>query len=490
MTAQHTPFDVPADSECPWWPILQGGIGTGASRRKSATATPHAAPDPAAPFDVSAEPLPPASLTYDWVSKHLGVAIKRVWEQGEVVPRVRVGDFLLGLESALAARGAKTDDVRNLSGDSERPPVYESVRLCSTLSHTFLVEGMSFRRADFGPLVLDFSKTWGGGLAVTCYTAAERSGENGDLFARAWRWADENNHLRGEAFSLGGEFLPRTSDGWDDVFLEEENKSSLKRTCDLFNEKGAAFANRGVILTGPPGTGKTLSGRILRNQAKGTFVWISARDFHESGSYGGIRFGFRTARDLAPSVLFVEDVDNWLDSYTVDLVKTEMDGISRSSGVLTVLTTNFPEHLPAALIDRPGRFHDVLHFALPTGKARADMLAKWLPDLDDAGRADAVARTDGMSGAHVYELAHFARTLNEHDGLPLGEAVSQALAKVEEQRKLIGALRSEGGDNRPRRRAVDAATTPRPAPTAKSWAGLAGSRRQLDGDARREGRTR
>ncbi len=435
-----------------------------AAERPSVWAPGWDAPEEDKSFDVAAESLPPSSTTYDWVSRYLEVPIKSIWEQGEVVPRVRMGDFLLGLRHALGSRRAEADDVRNVEGRSESPPVYEVVRLDSKSQESFLVEGATFYRADFGRLVVKVRPHWGG-LVVTCYTSAEHSASNAELFAKAWAWADQHNHLKGEAFSLGGEFLPRTQEGWDDVFLEEENKVSLRRTCELFNAKGAGFANRGVILTGPPGTGKTLSGRILRNQAKGTFLWVSSRDFHESGSYGGIRFGFKMARELAPSVLFVEDVDNWMGDTTVDLVKTEMDGISRSSGVLTVLTTNFPERLPAALIDRPGRFHDVLCFGLPSAKARGEMLAKWLPGLPAAQRQSAAARTEGYSGAHVYELAHFARTLNEHDGLSLADALERALAKVEQQRQLITGLQLEGSDYRPRRRSGEGEFK-------KSWSGL------------------
>jgi len=93
-------------------------------------------------------------------------------------------------------------------------------------------------------------------------------------------------------------------------------------------------------------TGKTLSSRIIRNQAKGSFIWVSARDFHKAGSVGGVGLAFELAREIAPSVIVFEDVDNWLYDTTIDLMKTEMDGIARSSGVLTILTTNFPERLP------------------------------------------------------------------------------------------------------------------------------------------------
>jgi SpoVK/Ycf46/Vps4 family AAA+-type ATPase len=264
-----------------------------------------------------------------------------------------------------------------------------------------------------------------------------------------WTWssspwqlaAERYNFLRGEAFSLGGEFLPRTADSFDGLFLEAANEQCLQSTLRQFNEKQESFANRGAIFMGPPGTGKTLSGRVLRNQAAGTFVWISARDFRYAGAFGGISYAFELAKELAPCVLFLEDVDNWLDSYAIDLLKTEMDGIGRYKGVWTVLTTNFPEELPEALIDRPGRFHDVLNFALPTEAVRTKMVKAWLPGLGGDALKKAVAGTDGYSGAHVFELCHFARTLQEQEPTKsLDGALDEALAKVRQQKEMVAAL--------------------------------------------------
>jgi len=252
------------------------------------------------------------------------------------------------------------------------------------------------------------------------------------------------NFLKGEAFALSGEFLQRGGESFDDLFLDDKNGAAIRRLVTLLNEKGSVLENRGALLVGPPGTGKTLSGRILMNQAKATFVWVSARDFHYSGGFQGMADAFEIARECAPTVLFIEDVDNWLDGHTVDLLKTEMDGIARSSGVVTILTTNYPESLPKALIDRPGRFHDVLRFDLPNEKARAAMLARWMPRLgaDDAQRA--VRATAGYSGAHIRELARFAGIIAEQDSLTQSQALAKALEKLQEQRDLITSVQTTG----------------------------------------------
>ena len=182
-----------------------------------------------------------------------------------------------------------------------------------------------------------------------------------------------------------------------------------------------------------------------------TFIWISARDFHYSGSFGGISYGFELARELSPSILFIEDVDNWLDSYTVDMIKTEMDGIRRYKGVTTILTTNFPELLPEALIDRPGRFHDVLKFGLPSDDIRGQMLARWIPALEGDAKAKAVTETKGMSGAHIKELANFAAAIQADENCTVAESVEKALAKIKEQRELIDKVQLQGSNYRPHR---------------------------------------
>jgi ATPase family associated with various cellular activities (AAA) len=417
-----------------------------------------------------------ASTTHRVAAKYLGCQIKDLHQSSVMVPSPRMGSFLNGLKQVLSSY--HTVEVRNLSDRSEQPLVYETIQLNSKLRDTFLVQGTMFmesvsprgKRANprqmlkvigqvgkgSGPhnnygagasdkrFVIKFRPEWGG-LNVTVITKRADAALNQDVVDRSWAWAREHNYLKGEAFALSGEFLPRTSEGFGDVFLEEHNKTAVQRTLELFNKKGIDFANRGVIMCGPPGTGKTLSSRILRNQAKGTFIWVSSRDFHASGSVGGISMAFEMAKELAPCVLCMEDVDNWLRPTSVDLLKTEMDGISRSKGVLTVLTTNFPEELPDALIDRPGRFHDVLEFKNPTANARKAMLAKWLPNAPAASIKEAVERSDGYSGAHVYELAHFAKSLQEHDDLAPAQAVAEALRKVEEQRQLVTALKRSGG---------------------------------------------
>jgi Zn finger protein HypA/HybF involved in hydrogenase expression len=387
-------------------------------------------------FDPAGESLKPATLMHDWVSKYLDVPIKRICESHASVPSAKTGAWLTALESKLT--GAQVDDVRNIGGDSERPPQYEAIQLTSTKSDTFLVDGTRFVRFPEMKCVLAVEPAYFG-IHATLYTDLEQRDANINFFAGVQKLADEYKFLKGEAFSLSGDFLTRDgSTTWDDVFLTKKNETAVRHATAMLAEKGGAMPSRGVMMLGPPGSGKTMSGRAMMNECKGaTFIWIAARDFYHCGSFGGFSYAFDMAKELAPAILFFEDVDNWMRDTAVDLLKTEMDGLTQNKGILTVLTTNHPEQLPKALIDRPGRFHDVLLFDNPTEAVREKMIGRWLPDADDKQRSAAVKRTDGWSGAHVYELCAYAKATAEQDKLDTGEALVKSLDKIAEQRQLI-----------------------------------------------------
>jgi HK97 family phage major capsid protein len=399
-------------------------------------------------FDVTQEQFPAASAEEALVSKYLGVEIKHLERRKAQIMSVRMGAFLTAVNEEL--RDWLVDDVRNLDWQGrETTPLYETIQLNSSKSNDFLVDGMRFLRQEgerSSKATLRVQPRWWG-LDVTVY-GLRSTGDAHHLLGRVQATAKTINFLKGEAFSLSGEFLPKTGETFSDLFLDPANAAAVERVVKLINDRGKDLENRGVLLMGPPGTGKTLSARIVRNEAKATFIWVSSRDFHYSGSFGGFTEAFDLARECAPSVIVFEDVDNWLYDTTVDLLKSEMDGVAVRSGVVTMMTTNFPELLPAALIDRPGRFHDVLRFGLPDAGARKQMLERWLPGLAATDLQKAVEATHGYSGAHVRELARFAKIIAEQDGLTLAKALASALAKLAEQRELINATQRRGSHYR------------------------------------------
>jgi len=406
-------------------------------------------------FDIAEEPLEASTVEYGLIQKFLGCEMKNISETTITIPSVSIGNYLSGLK--VAVKDWEVQDVRNIGYDgTERPPARSVIQLNSKISEEFLIEGTIFYKAykekeaneieiEKIPIVMKRRPSWGG-LVLTMFVEHKHIGVYYKAMNIVHKWIEENNWLKGERFSLSGQFIEKTDHNWDDVFLTEKNIKALQLSLRSLEKKKQHAPNRGLLLIGPPGTGKTLSGRIMANVLDDvTFIWISARDFYRSGAAGGIGFGFDMARKLAPSILFVEDIDNWLHARATDLLKTEMDGLKQSTGVVTMLTSNYPETLPDALIDRPGRFHDVLNFDLPDSDIRSKMIQKWTggqvveKDLDGF-----VSETIGYSGAHIYELVAFAKSLMEDDEeLEMPEAVRMSLRKIEEQRELISNVRGE-----------------------------------------------
>ncbi len=400
-------------------------------------------------FDVNQEHLEPSKLEYDWVSRFIGCQVKHLFYTRTFIPSIQIGSWLTGLREL--TRDYHIEDTRNIDpSGKERPPKYEVIQLNSKTSDDFLVDGMVFYSGSGRNFVINLTPDWSG-LSVSMYTSTKDKDFNRELITRTWRWSKDHNFLKGEAFGLCGGFIDKTDERWDDLFLPEQNRGPVERLVRQMNSKGSQALNRGMILMGPPGTGKTLSARIVRNQAEATFIWVSARDFYHAGRYGTFMLAFDMARDLAPSIICFEDVDNWMDNFTEDLLKTEMDGMSQSKGVATILTTNYPERIPDSLIDRPGRFHDVLAFDLPDLKLRQAMLKRWLPEASDVEVSKAAKRLEGYSGAHLHELARYAKTIQEEEELSVGDALTKAIEKVEQQRELINSSQLSGSHHQPHR---------------------------------------
>ncbi len=392
-------------------------------------------------FDITREKYDAAYPELGIVARYLDCEIRDLWQSSDSIPPSRTGSFLTALDETIG--DWIIDDTRRLDSSregrvTELPPVFETMQLNSTESREFMTNGTRFMRSEEAGMVVTVQPSWYG-YDIRMFALRAKREVAQKFLTRTWERASQINYLKGEAFALSGEFLERGEEGWDDLFLDEKNFDAVTRQVALINERGAALSSRGIILMGPPGTGKTLAGRIMMNRCKdATFVWVSARDLYYSGAFGGIEHAFAVARECAPAILFFEDIDNSFNERTIDLLKTTMDGIKQRGGVTTVLTTNFPERLPKALLDRPGRFHDVLKLDLPNAAARTRMLAKWLPDLaTDEVRTKIVEQTEGYSGAHMRELANYVSTLREQDSLELDDAVERALTKITEQRDLI-----------------------------------------------------
>jgi len=152
-------------------------------------------------------------------------------------------------------------------------------------------------------------------------------------------------------------------------------------------EKLGIEAPKGVLLYGPPGTGKTLLAKAVANESQAHFISISGPEIM-SKFYGEsearLREIFKEAREKAPSIIFVDEIDSIapkreevtgeVERRVVSQMLSLMDGLEGRGKVIVIAATNRPNAIDPAL-RRPGRFDREIEIKVPDKKGRRDILA-------------------------------------------------------------------------------------------------------------------
>ena len=151
-------------------------------------------------------------------------------------------------------------------------------------------------------------------------------------------------------------------------------------------EKLGIEAPKGVLLYGPPGTGKTLLAKAVANESNAHFISISGPEIM-SKFYGEsearLREIFKEAREKAPSIVFVDEIDSIapkreevtgeVERRVVSQMLSLMDGLEARGKVIVISATNRPNAIDPAL-RRPGRFDREIEIKVPDKKGRSDIL--------------------------------------------------------------------------------------------------------------------
>ncbi len=203
---------------------------------------------------------------------------------------------------------------------------------------------------------------------------------------------------------------------FDDLVLAGDLKKNIQEDFSAFLAARAEYERygiphkRGVLFTGPPGNGKTHCLRaVMKFLGVPCLYVMSLRDKY-STEESLIDMVFERAREVAPCCLVFEDLDAMIHDKNRSYFLNQLDGLAGLSGVLTLATTNHPERLDPAIVDRPSRFDRKYHFALPAPHERQAYLALWNTRVDAALRvvpADVerlTDATDGFSFAYLKEL--------------------------------------------------------------------------------------
>jgi hypothetical protein len=167
---------------------------------------------------------------------------------------------------------------------------------------------------------------------------------------------------------------------------------------------------RGVLLIGPPGNGKTHTVKAIVNQLRRPCLYVKSFKPRYGTVQGSIGAVFNRARQTAPCLVVLEDLDSLIDDKTRSAFLNEMDGFATNTGVVVLATTNHPERLDPAILDRPSRFDRKYYFNLPAAAERLQFVEAKNETLQpqmrlsEEGIIAVVELTEGFSFAYLKEL--------------------------------------------------------------------------------------
>lgn len=245
-----------------------------------------------------------------------------------------------------------------------------------------------------------------------------------------------------------------------------EEKEELVEIVDFlknpkkFTNLGARIP-KGALLVGPPGTGKTLFARAIAGEAGVPFFSASGSDFVEMFVGVGasrVRELFKTAKENAPSIVFVDEIDaiarhrtnhpqggSSEKEQTLNQLLVEMDGFEISDEVIVIGATNRLDILDQALL-RPGRFDRHIYLNAPNITEREEILkvhAKGKPFDKEVVLKIIAQRTPGFTGADLENVINEAALLTGRIGKKnigieeLEQAVDRVIGGLEKKSRVI-----------------------------------------------------
>jgi transitional endoplasmic reticulum ATPase len=278
------------------------------------------------------------------------------------------------------------------------------------------------------------------------------------------------DHLLAALERAGGHDRPLVEDwSWSRLVLPAGTAAELREVQAMIEDpercrQYGVDQPSGLLLTGPPGTGKTTIAKVLAAEADCSFYPVTGADITSrfvGESERLIARLFDRARDNAPSIVFIDEIDaigstrGELGAYDrqLDQLLQEMDGMSGQGGIFVIAATNRPDRIDPALL-RGGRLSRTLQIPLPDLEARREMLRLLTAPMPLSGvdLDHLAAETGGFSGADLKALcqqaALEAMVRSGDDAGPVAVTAADVAAALADE----VAERAAAGGGRPPRR--------------------------------------
>ncbi|MAH03735.1 ATPase [Candidatus Pacearchaeota archaeon] len=218
---------------------------------------------------------------------------------------------------------------------------------------------------------------------------------------------------------------------------------------DSFSRMGIR-PSRGILLYGPPGTGKTLLAKAVAKESEANFIQVKGPELMSmwvGESEKGVRKIFERARQVAPCIIFFDEIDSLAGKRGIDAgtkvterilnqLLAEMDGLEDLKDILIIGATNRPDMLDPALL-RPGRFDKILLVNAPEEAGRLNIFnihTEKMPITKDVNIKDLAKKTTGYTGADIEAVIREAAILSLRESIDSKEVrkkhFDEALKKI------------------------------------------------------------
>lgn len=242
-----------------------------------------------------------------------------------------------------------------------------------------------------------------------------------EFFATVCQWYSE---IRDEILVFEDGFWSKNQElyesiqnaSFDNLILSGNLKQEIQSDLSNFFAAKETYGSydipwkRGILFIGAPGNGKTHTVKALINKMQVPCLYVKSLRAQYDNPHHSIKAVFERARESAPCLLILEDLDSLVDDSNRSFFLNEIDGFATNTGIVILATTNHPEKIDSAILNRPSRFDRKYYFELPAIAERIAYIKLWndrlksAMRLDDDGISKIAELTDGFSFAYLKEL--------------------------------------------------------------------------------------